>query len=179
VAIQEELAEVGAAPWFHAFFPPAEITDDYAWAIPKDGGRLLLGAALPPHGAAANFARLKVLLTASGFPADRLVLRRDAALLLRPARWTEMIGARNGAALIGEAGGWVSPSSGEGISFALHTALLLAEVWHGGRTGVEARYNNALRGLRQTLLGKRLKSRVIFSPLVRRALLRSGIAALR
>ncbi len=178
LAIQEILAEAPAAAWFHAFFPPPEITDDYAWAIPKDDGRLLLGAALPVHGAVAKFSRLKGLLAASGFPVDRPVLRREAALLLRPARNAELTAGAGQVALVGEAGGWVSPSSGEGISFALHSALLLADSLRDGPEHALNRYRRALRAMRLNLLGKRLKSGIIFSPALRGLLLRSGVAAL-
>ncbi|NLG84435.1 MAG: oxidoreductase, partial [Firmicutes bacterium] len=82
LAIQAWSAVPSAPPYFSAFFDP-EITDFYAWTIPKDD-RLLVGAALRPgRDAPARFAVFERKLRDWGIPASPVV-KREGAYLYRP-----------------------------------------------------------------------------------------------
>ena len=53
------------------------------------------------------------------------VLRREGARILRPAGPSQIFLGGGGAFLVGEAAGWISQSSAEGISYAIRSALAL------------------------------------------------------
>ena len=82
-----------------------------------------------------------------------------------------------GAFLIGEAAGFISPSSLEGISSALLSAQALAESL-GERDPLSA-YRRKTHSLRRKLLLKNLKCPAMYQPLLRRAVLASGVTSIR
>ena len=80
-----------------------------------------------------------------------------------------------GLALLGEAAGWISPSSAEGLSYAFRSALMLAEALGTTPHDFEKRYYRMTRPLRVNIFLKNLKSHVIFNPLIRKAVMKSGL----
>jgi flavin-dependent dehydrogenase len=76
---------------------------------------------------------------------------------------------------LGEAAGFVSPSSFEGISGALDSAYLLSRVFNAGERNLLIRYQKATRKLRAKLVIKILKSRILGHRLLRRLIMASGI----
>jgi flavin-dependent dehydrogenase len=72
--------------------------------------------------------------------------------------------------LAGEAAGLVSPSSGEGISFALESGAAAGEAVGGNQPA--RNYERVFRRLARRIRRKFLKARVIFSPRCRRVVLR-------
>jgi flavin-dependent dehydrogenase len=176
VAIQERLACRGGDACFTAIFEPSA-GDFYGWAIPKDG-ELVVGAALRPGAAApAAFERVKARLADFGV-AMAPVRSREGAWLRRPRRRDLLLG-RGRVALVGEAAGFVSPSSAEGISWALRSGAALADALEPGLLGWEARYRAGTRGLRRELVLKRLKLPLMYRPWLRALALRSGAGAVR
>ena len=115
----------------------------------------------------------RILVTGGGGFLGRHVL---AELDRRGAK--QIFVGKEGIALIGEAGGWISPSSAEGLSYALKTALLLAQSFRHGLEGFERRYEGKAGSLRRTLSLKILKSRLLFHPLFRKAVMASGLRSL-
>ena len=82
------------------------------------------------------------------------------------------------------AAGFVSPSSYEGISYALDSGRLLAEAFEhtDGRLDLHRiadTYEKLVSGLRRKLILKEIKRRVIFSQHTRNLILRTGIASLK
>jgi geranylgeranyl reductase len=170
-AIQEYLEADGSQPYFSALFDPA-LTDYYCWTIPKNGC-LVVGGAFRPKTAGQNFARLKERLLCLGYRWGK-TLRREAAFLQRPRNRRHLSAGQWGIALLGEAGGWISPSSAEGFSYAFRSALALAEALHPGLDGFEWRYRRNLRPLVWNIFLKNLKARAIFHPAIRNLALRCG-----
>jgi flavin-dependent dehydrogenase len=176
LAVQEWFDAPAEISSFTAIFDPPT-TDYYAWAIPKDGG-LLFGAALAPGAdALGRFQRLKAKLGRFGMDLSRPI-RREAAMLLRPTSVDQFCPVAGGVALIGEAAAFVSPSSGEGISYALHSAAALAAALAPGIDGFQARYLAACGTLRRSIRWKLLKCSLFFRPAVRQAILRCGVRSL-
>jgi geranylgeranyl diphosphate/geranylgeranyl-bacteriochlorophyllide a reductase len=174
-AIQEWHEGQPRTSCFWAFFDP-EVTDFYSWVIPKDG-QLLVGSALPAGpGAAGRFDRLKRRLGEWGFALGRPV-RRCGALLGRPTRGEVRLEA-GGAILVGEAGGWISPSSGEGISYALSSGGALAAAIRGCPADPLPQYRRLTAGLRMKLRLKAAKAWLMYQPCVRRWVLRSGVGGI-
>ncbi len=177
LAIQEWFEAPRPAPYFAAVFDP-DVTDYYCWAIPKDD-RLIVGAALwPARSALRRFELLKSRLGGFGIQLGRSI-RREAGLLLRPTSTEQLCPWADGVALIGEAAGWVSPSSGEGISYALRSAAILAEAIRESPGDFAPGYLARCRSLRADIRRKLLKCALLYRPPLRAALLRSGLGAMR
>ncbi len=175
LALQEWLQAGEALPHFSAIFDPA-ITDFYAWTIPK-GETLLLGAALAPgKDAAAKFTLLKEKLEPYGYRLKR-VIRKESALILRP-RPGKIFTGRESILLIGEAAGWISPSSAEGLSYAFAGALLAAKALSGGLPAAAAAYRKLAAPLFRNILLKNMKAPFIYNPLLRRLIMGSGLASM-
>jgi len=95
-----------------------EITDFYSWVIPKSN-RLLVGSALRGHEAKEKFELFKRKLSAKyGLSGEG---ERSVALISRPTSPKDICLGKGIIFLAGEAAGLVSPSSGEGISFAIRS----------------------------------------------------------
>ena len=176
VSVQETLVGATPCPYFSAYFDP-EITDFYAWSIPK-GDSLLLGAALPA-GKDANrrFDRLKARLVAAGLVGGTPVAR-EGSLILRPLHAKQLCPVAGPALLIGEAAGWISPSSAEGLSYAFCSALAAAEALGDGEQDFADRYRRATRPIVGDIVLKNLKRRLIYTPPARRLAMRVGLGAL-
>lgn len=177
IAIQEWFACEEPMPYFTAIFDQ-EITDFYAWVIPKDG-QILFGAALRPGpDAAENFERLKDKLTRLGFCFDRKT-RTEGAYLYRPTRASYFRAGKGDIALIGEAAGAISPSSAEGISYALRTSLYLAESLEKGLQSFLPRYSAKARTIRFNVLLKNMKSPAMYVPFLRKLAMKSRVKSIR
>lgn len=183
VAIQERFALASRKPHFAAFFDP-EITDYYAWGLPK-GGEYLLGAAIPAvAGAGEMFLRFKEKIRPFGYDLQE-ARSRETTLILRPGGPPGSGVLADGAAcLLGEAGGYISPSSAEGFSYAFRTAMLVYQSLKlaGERTASDAYFKAAcrwqarlMRPLRLELWGKCLKRQLLYRPLLRRLIMHSGL----
>jgi len=177
IAIQHWVEADSQLPYFSTLFDP-EITDYYCWTIPKED-RLIIGAALQPRrDVVGKFKRFRERLQNCGFRLGTTV-HKEAAFLLRPLRAQQIATALNGIAFLGEAGGWISPSSAEGFSYAFRSALILADVLRGGLDGFEKRFHQKTRTMRTNLFFKKLKSQFIYDPSLRNIVMRSGLRSLR
>lgn len=81
--------------------------------------------------------------------------------------------------IIGEAAGAISPSSAEGISYALKSSLYLAQSLEEGIDGFLDRYKRNVKDIRLNLLLKNLKSPVMYNPFLRKLAMESGIQSIR
>jgi len=176
LALQESFEVDHPACYYGAIFDP-RVTDFYAWSIPKDG-RLILGAALAPGvGARERFEHLKRRLRRLGLTLGRSAGLRGAKLV-RPGSLGEICCGRGRVVLIGEAAGWVSPSSGEGLSYAMASARAAAEALALGPGGAVRRYRHAARRLRGNMLAKLVKCRLLYRPVTRRLVMLAGIGGM-
>ena len=99
-------------------------------------------------------------------------LSREGAMLLRPRFMpSAAVSSDCSCALIGEAAGLVSPSSAEGNSAAAAYESIT-------RKGDFSCYAAATRSLRMRLALKQLKLPFMYSPILRSAVLKSGITAI-
>jgi flavin-dependent dehydrogenase len=175
-AIQEWVQADASMPYFSSIFDP-RITDYYCWTIPKDG-LLIIGAALRPRDRPIErFELLKQELRDYGFVFGKAV-RREGAFMLRPRSARQISTGTKGIALVGEAAGWISPSSAEGLSYAFRSACILAEVLHAGLENFERRYHRETMTMRRNIVLKSLKSCVVFSPSLRKIVMKLGIRSM-
>jgi flavin-dependent dehydrogenase len=174
VAIQQWFENGDERPFYLCVFDP-DNTDCYSWGLSKDG-RLLFGGAYPSQNCRARFERQKEAMAAWGMNLSR-PLSTESCMVLRPRGLSDLKCGHGGAFLIGEAGGFISPSSLEGISWAIETARLLAESLTS--PDPNRAYLHATRVLRLKLLGKELKSPFLYRPALRRVVMGSGLKAIK
>ncbi|GHV52800.1 oxidoreductase [Deltaproteobacteria bacterium] len=185
LAIQDSFAlpeggDAGKNAEYAALFD-ASLTDFYAWLIPKHD-QLLLGAAFPLKrvGGETSTGRMESLRSAVRRRGVTLGEKQERrfCLLLRPTTRDVFLG-KNGAFCIGEAAGWISPSSAEGFSYAFASATAMASALLARKNALSvlaAYQRNTLR-LALNIRWKELKSRVMFSPALRRLIMRSNLLA--
>jgi flavin-dependent dehydrogenase len=172
-AIQEWHVADTVMPYFTAIFDRT-ITDFYAWIVPKEH-HLLLGAALQfGVDVFSRMAQLRCRLRAYGLHFDAPERIRSATLL-RPRHIAQLNTGRGRIALIGEAAGFISPSSAEGLSYAFKSAFLLARILRAGARNVTERYGRKTLGLRMNILGKNLKSPFMYYPPLRNIVMTLGL----
>ena len=177
VSVQGEFEPTGADVYYGSIFA-GDLTDYYGWSVPKSGSLLVGGAFVPGRGVPSRFDALVRLAREHGLPAGREV-RRRSAVLLRPSSPAQIALAVDRAALVGEAAGLVSPSSGEGISYALRSAAALARALAPGVAGAEGRYGLEVAGTAADVTLRMAKSAIVYGGASRRLIMGSGIGAVR
>lgn len=176
ICIQEHYA--GQPRELYGCFFDERLTDCYGWVNNKNGQHIL-GAALPLKNARARFEALKERLTPFGYRFYGAPLLVEAALVSRPSSLSQIVPGRQGLFLAGEAAGFVSPSSLEGISYALNTARLLSGVINRDQADPLKKYSNALWPLRLKIMGRMAKNPFIYQPQLRRMVMASGLRSLK
>ena len=177
IAIQDKMTTTGNEKFFRAFFD-SEFTDYYGWSIPKRDA-LLFGGIFPADGTAiTRFKLMKDKAIRSGIPVNGEVLHRSGSLVIRPRSGSDLWFGNGRTFAVGEAAGVISPSSAEGFSYALRSAMLLAEVLTNNHDADAAEYSRKAWKLKLILLGKRIKSPFMYMPLLREVILRSGVGAI-
>ncbi|MDR0609688.1 MAG: FAD-binding protein [Planctomycetaceae bacterium] len=154
----------------------SEITDFYAWMIPKNE-QLIFGGAIPYGNKTQEmFELLRTKLNKAGFHLD-CSFRREAGSLFRPLNPFSVCLGSERVFLVGEAAGLISPSSAEGISSALTSAYYLAQTFGSKGFNLSA-YHKSLRLLRGQLWLKTVKIPVMFYPWLRKQVMLTGLTAL-
>lgn len=177
IAIQEWFECSNHIPYFTAIFDE-EISDFYSWIIPKEN-YLLLGSALRPReNTRKKYDILKTRLTQLGFNFDNTI-KTEGAYINRPKKVSQFYVGRDGIALVGEAAGAISPSSAEGISYALKSSLYLAQSLEEGIDGFLNRYKQKVKDIELNLLIKNLKSPAMYNPFLRQLAMKSGLQSIK
>lgn len=177
ISIQEWCESPDYIPYFTAIFDE-EISDFYSWVIPKEN-YLLLGAALrPKENTREKYNLLKTKLTQIGFNFHNKI-KTEGAYIYRPKKVSQFYVGRDGIALAGEAAGAISPSSAEGISYALKSSLYLAQSLEDGIDGFLDRYKQKVKDIKVNLLIKNLKSPAMYNPLLRQLAMKSGLQSIK
>jgi flavin-dependent dehydrogenase len=151
-------------PDSHVVLFSRALTSYYAWAIPK-GDTVLVGSAFAQRaGARASFEKILAwyvkALELRGAPVEL-----SARLLSQPWTSSALFAGNARVLLAGEAAGLVSPSSGEGISFALSSGAAAGRA--AGSASPQGTYGKSFRPLARRVMMKSLKARVIYSPAMR------------
>ena len=176
VAVQEWYEAGDQSPFYGALFD-RELTDCYGWLISKNDS-LVLGAAFPEDEAARRFEKLRDKLEKRGVRFGKRV-RREGCMVCRPMGPSALCTGGDGVFLLGEAAGFISPSSLQGISYALDSGAQLARALEQGPEGAEERYRRLTAGLRLQLMSKLCKNPVLYTPWIRRMILETGVGSMR
>ncbi len=176
VAIQQWFNETNPNPFYSCIFDP-ETSDCCSWSISKDNN-FIFGGAFPRENCRKRFELQKQKLEQKwGFRFGD-VIRTEACLVYRPKKINDFVCGNNGVLLIGEAAGFISPSSLEGFSYAINSALILAECFLKGQDKIEKRYCRDALGLKLKLMGKVAKCPFMYRPFLRGLVMKSGIKAI-
>ncbi len=182
-AIQQWFREENAKPFYSCIFDP-QTSDCCSWTISKDGF-FIFGGAFAPEKCRESFERQKRRLAEyaaerSGSPSALFdnVLKTEACIVLRPKSPFDICTGRGGAFLVGEAAGLISPSSLEGISFAVNSARILAEVLNRG-VNENARYERKILPFRAKIFFKLLKCPFMYVPFLRALIMKSGLSSIK
>ena len=176
ISIQEWFECPHPTPYFTAIFDE-EISDFYSWIIPKDNYMILGSALRPKENTRQKYDILKTKLTRLGFNFDNKI-RTESAHICRPKKVSQFYIGRDSIALIGEAAGAISPSSAEGISYALKSSLYLAQSLEEGIDGFLDRYRQNVKDIKFNLLIKNLKSPAMYNPFLRNLAMKSGLQSI-
>lgn len=160
-SIQEWHPMPKALPYYVSTFHEA-VTDFYSWIIPE-GDYVIIGSVIPAgKKVRERFMQFKKDLASKGFDVSSPVKERGA-VILRPRFWGSVLSGRGRIFLVGEAAGLISPSSCEGISFALRSGEKLAEAFKAKRpAGIRFRYEKELMPLKISISLKSLKSPIMY-----------------
>ncbi len=146
-----------------------ELTSYFCWFIPKDDMLIIGGGFDPKETPKEKFksfkAKLKYSLDLYGD-----AVKQEGDVIRCPKSTREIVLGQGRVMLAGEAAGLISPSSGDGISFALHSGHACAEAINADFDRAFLTYDKKCRPLVSMMRTKILKSRLLYTPLGRRLL---------
>ncbi|WOO87301.1 FAD-binding protein [Mollicutes bacterium LVI A0039] len=157
----------------------SEITDYYGWGFTK-GDLFYLGfGSKPGVDATAKFELMKSKLVAQGYEFGE-EFRSEGTVLIRPSKVSKIVSADGSCYLIGEAGKFISPSSAEGISFALNSAIALADSFHHSSdlSKVSYQYKRNTKYLRRKVKLRNIKAQLLSNKTLRGVVMKSRITAI-
>lgn len=153
-----------------------DLTDSYAWGLNKNE-YYVFGGAYPMKHAREKFEEMKRRLKAYGYEFDNPV-KTEACLVLSPSSLRQLCCGRDNCFLIGEAAGFISPSSLEGISYAIESAYKLGDLFNRKKQVSVKDYRKAVFSLRLKLAVKMIKRHFIMGAFLRRVIMLSGLGAI-
>lgn len=150
-----------------------EISDYYSWTISKDN-HLVLGIAtpVPDKDSTTKFEKLEALVKSKGYDVENPV-KKEGSFILRPRNLRDIKTGKDGIYLIGEAAGLISPSSAEGYSYAMKSALYLSKALL--KANPRRNYKKQLIKLKLNLLYKYLKLPAMYNTFIRGLILRTNL----
>ena len=175
VCIQQWFQEKNPVPFYSCIFDKKN-TDCYSWAISKDG-YFIFGGAYPHKYCRKRFENQKQKMKQFGFQFGE-VLKTEACMVLRPKHMYDFCMGKENMFLIGEAAGFVSPSSLEGISSALKSSFYLSKVLNSGCKNPNKEYEKLTFKIRLQLFLKVLKCPFLFYPPFRKLVMKSRIKSI-
>ncbi len=173
-AIQQWFACDNQTPFYSCIFDP-ETSDCCSWSISK-GGYFIFGGAFPVDNSRVRFERQRTKLINMGFPLDT-PSKTEACMVLRPRSFFDFCTGNHNAFLIGEAAGFISPSSMEGISYSIESADILSSALL--KTHPAKEYRRKTFKLRLKLGLKVLKCPFMYHPFLRKLVMKSGIQSIK
>ncbi len=173
LSIQQWFEDCHPVPFYSCIFDRA-VTDCYAWSISKDG-YFIIGGAFEMKNANQSFELLKEKLVPYAFTFNQ-VLKTEKCVVLCPSKFSDFCCGKDNMFLIGEAAGFISASSLEGISYALDSAEILSKIFNAADSTPNTTYRSNTLKLRLKLFGKIVKAAILTQPLLRKWIMKSKIS---
>ena len=182
VAIQQWFEAEQENPYYSCVFDNAT-SPSCSWIFFKDGNMVFGGAFSSTHCREAFEIQKTKLIEKGIVPAYvfEKPVKTEACMVARPHFLSGICQGDGNAFLIGEAAGFISPSSLEGISFALSSAESLARAFEKGMDGknIIRYYKNGTRKLCLKVKCKCVKRPFMYNKILRTLILKSGVAAIK
>lgn len=156
----------------------SKITNCYSWIVSKDGN-LIFGGAYPSKNSRKLYDIQKEKV---GLKLNLNLInpvKTEACMVLRPKKLKHFFVGYDNAFLIGEAAGFISPSSLEGISSAIISAVALTNILNEDKGNLNRKYKRATRKLKYKLYFKNFKSLFMYNPFLRKLVMKSGIQSVK
>ena len=176
IAIQQHFStDADTLPAYSCIFD-RETSDSCSWSIRKRG-RIIFGGAFDISDGRAQFEKQKARLEEFYGVSLGEPTKTEACLVCSPRRRRDFNCGRESIYLVGEAAGFISSSSFEGISSAMLSGKLLADALSVAESPKSAigSYRKKCRKLQFKLSSKIFKRAVLCSPLLRKLIMKSGI----
>ena len=176
ISIQEWFPNDKNVNQFVAIFDK-EISDFYSWIIPKDNG-IIFGTAIEEGKSAQKYHDLqKEKLKEYGYDLTNPT-KREGCYLLRPQSSRDICLGKGEVALIGEASGLVSPTSAEGISYAMLSGDALGRAILEDKENFLELYEKNAKYLKKNIDSKMKKYPTMYNPTLRKIIFKLGIGAI-
>ena len=180
VAIQQWFESNGQKlPYYSCIFDE-KTSDSCSWTIHK-GNYVIFGGAFEKQGCRWAFDEQKSRLESFLGSSFGTAVKTEACLVSSPREMKDFCTGEKSVFLLGEAAGFISASSFEGLSSAMLSAKLLSDAFAVGASydEVQKMYRKSTRTLRLRLRMKAVKRAVLCNPLMRTAIMKSGLQSIR
>ncbi len=179
VAIQQWFENKGQRlPYYSCIFDK-KTSDSCSWTIHK-GNHVIFGGAFEKKNCREAFdeqkARLEEFLGSSFGEA----IKTEACLVSSPRAMKDFCTGNGQIFLLGEAAGFISASSFEGLSSAMFSGKVLADAFDSNQSyeNVQKAYRKNTRSLRMKLRLKAVKRALLCCPFTRKIIMKSNIQAI-
>lgn len=177
IAIQEHFKDEALnLPSYSCIYDPAT-SDSCSWIIRKDK-KLIFGGAFEIKNGRNAFFKQKERLEQHLGRSFGEAIKFEACLLTSPRSYRDFVLGKSKVFLIGEAAGFVSSSSFEGISSAFLSGKFLCDAFCKSPAKPLGYYKKMTRGLRKKLLFKIPKMKILCSPFLRKIIMKSGFSSI-
>ena len=176
IAIQQWFDEHNPKPFYSCVFD-SKNTDCCSWSISKDG-KFIFGGAYPIENSRQRFEDQKIKLQKHGFVFTE-PQKTEACIVLRPKSPSDIFPGKDNAFLIGEAAGLISPSSLEGMSYAMQSAHYLSQALNKSEKKSAMIYTHMLSGLKIKIFTKLAKCPFMYNKHLRAAVMKSGLQSIK
>ena len=180
IAIQEYFEDAGDKTVNYSCVFDPKTSDSCSWTIRKNE-YFIFGGAFEREGCKAAYEKQRERLESFLGYSFGEAIKREACLVTSPRRSSDFVLGKDGVFLIGEAAGFISSSSFEGISSAMLSGKYLADSFAKGKDLKKTlgEYKRKTKKLRLKLRFKIPKMRILCSPFLRGLIMKSGIASIK
>ena len=180
VAIQQWFENKGQRlPYYSCIFDE-KTSDSCSWTIHK-GKHVIFGGAFAKINCRLAFDKQKERLETFLGSTFGEPIKTEACLVSSPRTFKDFCTGQGTAFLLGEAAGFISASSFEGLSSAMYSGKMLADAFAAGKSyeEIQALYRRKTRALRVKLRMKSVKRAVLCNSFARGLIMRCGIQSIR
>lgn len=176
VSIQRWYKAKDSYPHYISIFDK-EVTDFYSWIIQKDDV-LMLGTAIPKDkNYNKRFELLCAKLDKEGFDL-RDCIKKEGTIIKRPRKTRDIVLSKGRVGLIGEAAGFISPSSAEGISYALRSGYAMGKSINKDFDNFGHIYRQKMSTLKLNIFIKNLKAKIMYNSFLRKNVMKTGVLSM-
>ena len=180
ISIQQHfVCETASLPPYSCIFD-TETSDSCSWTIRKED-HFIYGGAFERKGCRTAFEKQKSRLESFIGISFGETIKTEACLLTSPRHFRDFQIGKKNIFLIGEAAGFISASSFEGISSAMLSGKLLAEAFVRSKklSDIARIYKRTSFWIKLKLYLKIQKRKVLCSPFLRFLIMKSGIQSVK